>query len=132
MAPNIGEEARRRFWERVSKKAYEYPGAGGPDAHPGVREAVQQFRGLPESEREDDVLLYWLLGSGTPPYKMSQADADYTDEASGNQTCANCEYLYEEYTSGRLICSQIRGEVSADGWCRLWEGVDNAAAVDTG
>jgi len=72
--------------------------------------------GLPE----DLPLLYAILGSGTPPYKMSREDSEYQSEPSGNQMCANCEYAYKKVVRDRYICSQIRGPIELDGWCRLW------------
>lgn len=117
------EEVRDAFWERLGKAGYEYPGAGGPEAQPEVREAVERWRREemddPDDTRHTTPLLYWLLGDGTPPYKMSQEDADYRPEPSGDERCANCEYFYEEVATGEHICSQIRGAVEPGGWCRL-------------
>jgi len=92
----------------------------GDDAQPEVKEAIERFRELPEDERED-VLLYWLLGSGTPPYKVSKQDSEYTDAAEGKQTCDNCEFLYLKNANNKYICSQIRGRVKPEGWCNRWE-----------
>ena len=70
---------------------------------------------------ESEALLYQLLGSGTPEWKMSKEDADYKDEPEGGAYCGNCEYAYYSNQSGRFICSKIRGKVDWEGWCRLWD-----------
>lgn len=105
-----------------------YPEAG-TDAPPEVAEAVSRFRGLPDEERERIPLLYWILGSGTPPYKMAKDDARYTDRSADTDTvCANCEYMYTKTATvvdpdsePLHICSQVTGSVRPMGWCRLWE-----------
>lgn len=106
---------------------YEYPDAGGPDAPPEMQELVERFlEEVPLSVKKEQPLLYFALGTGTPAYKMSQDDAEYVDDAEdkGNHICQTCEYLYLKPASGKYICSQIRGEVSPEGWCKLWELAD--------
>lgn len=101
---------------------YTYPIAGEEGAHPKVREAIDEFHSLPETAKRDLPLLWYLLGEGgTPPYKMSKADSDYTDESPYQATCANCSFAYLRVVPDVLICSQIRGELDSQGWCRLWE-----------
>lgn len=101
---------------------YEYPDAPAEDAPDEVKEAVERWREeVPEEVKEQEPLLYYLLGSGTPPYKMDKDDAEYIHEPQGIQRCANCEYGYIEAESGEMICSQIRGQVRANHWCRLWK-----------
>ncbi len=92
----------------------------GVNAPPGVKAAIAQFRALPEKLKYNQVLLYFLLGSGTMPYKMSQVDSNYQPTPRGLQNCANCEMAYRHVASGRFICSQIEGEIRPEGWCRLW------------
>jgi hypothetical protein len=99
---------------------YAYPDAGGEDALPEVREAVERFRDDPD---EDTPLLYHILGSGTDPYKMAKVDAEYQDEPNEGETCANCEYAYQG-ADGTWICSQVAGEIEPEAWCRLFEAVD--------
>ena len=70
---------------------------------------------------EDDALLYQLLGSGTPPWKMSKEDSDYKSEPEGDAYCGNCEYTWYSNETGNLICSKVRGEIDWEGWCRLWD-----------
>lgn len=75
-----------------------------------------------EEEVKNSILLYELLGSGTPEYKMSQDASEYTDQSSGEQKCSNCEFLYKKVTrEDTYICSQIRGEVEPEGWCNQWK-----------
>lgn len=94
----------------------------GTKAQPEVRQAVERWKKLPEKEKEKKPLLYWILGSGTPPYKMSMSEAQYTtnSEVSG-QTCGNCEFAYLKISNKKFICSQIRGRIQPSGWCRLWK-----------
>lgn len=100
---------------------YEYPEAGGSKAQPEVKKAVERWRSLPEEERARIPLLYWLLGSGTPPYKMDKADAEYQEGPKGKQKCGNCLFAYQNATNGRFICSQVRGHIEPRAWCRLWK-----------
>jgi len=99
---------------------YTYPNAG-KRAHPLVRKAVEQFRMLPEDVRaKQPPLLYWLLGSGTPPYKMSKEDSNYVEISSGNQKCSNCFYAYQRMVNKDTICSQVEDYIRPQGWCKLW------------
>jgi hypothetical protein len=103
-----------------------YPDAPHKDAPPEVKQAVERWRKeVPESEKEDTALLYWLLGTGTPEYKFGKEDVDYKERPVDGMNCANCEYAYREVVSGKMICSQIRGEVKGEHWCRLWDGADS-------
>lgn len=94
----------------------------GSNAQPEVQEAVKRWRELPEEERLKKPLLYWLLGSGTPPYKMDKGESQYTDESqTEGQQCSNCQFAYLHLSNKRFICSQISGPVKPEGWCRLWK-----------
>lgn len=95
------------------------------NAPPGVANRLLEFANLPEEEREDTTLLYYILGTGTPAYKMSQELSEYDPEGgSAEQNCGNCEYMYLKLKTGQYICSHIRGEVHFKGWCKLWKGYD--------
>ena len=99
---------------------------------PEVQKAVERFRSLPFEERKRQPLLYWLLGAGTPSYKMSKEDSDYTDKSPHkDQTCANCEYQFIETAHGHVICSQISGRIKPEGWCRLWETAEEGEDHDS-
>ena len=99
-----------------------YPQAG-INAQPEVQAAVERYRMLPPEVRRNHVLLWWLLGTGTPPYKQSKPDSAYSDKSPVlGQTCANCIFTYKRHVTGQYICSQIRGEIKLRGWCRLWKG----------
>lgn len=91
-----------------------------PQASPAFVPAVRLLqRGLPDQTP----LLYALLGSGTPPYKMSPADATYVSSAPmSRMTYGNCVRAYQHVTSKTFICDQIRGEIQPSAWCRLWKG----------
>ena len=99
----------------------DYPNAGLENAQPEVRKAVERFRQLPDDQKSDKVLLWWLLGSGTPQYKMSKEDSQYTDKSTSNNACASCKFMYLKEVTDQRICSQISGTVQPKGWCRLWK-----------
>jgi hypothetical protein len=109
-------------WKQKDK--FQNPDAGGKDAQPEVQKAVKRFRKLPAKKREKTPLLYWLLGSGTQPYKTSREDSQYTDKTHRTQQCKNCVHAFENVTSGKWICSQIQEEIKSSGWCNLWEEGD--------
>lgn len=95
------------------------------EPQPEVKKAVQRFRDMDPSERDTNILLYFLLGSGTPPYKMSKEDSQYSDTGgTQEEACANCTFLYQKVVTGEHICSQIRGEVKPGGWCNQWAPAD--------
>jgi len=83
-----------------------------------------------EEEIKNQILLYKMLGTGTPEYKMSKEASEYTDQASGHQKCINCEFLYQKVPSGEYICSQIRGKVEPEGWCNQWKKADALKGED--
>lgn len=118
----IREEIKRL----IKEEKYTYKAVDQKaDPQPEVKEAVKRFREMDPDERDTNILLYWLLGSGTPPYKMSQSDAQYADDTgTQEQACANCEFLYQKVTTGEYICSQIRGKVKPGGWCNQWEAAE--------
>jgi hypothetical protein len=94
----------------------------GRKAPPEVQEAVQRWTELSDEERAAKPLLYWLLGSGTPPYKMSQEESQYTNNSkTKGQTCGNCEFAYLKIANKKFICSQIRGHIQPSGWCNRWK-----------
>jgi len=103
----------------LANNSNKYPKAG-KNAPPGVRAEIFKFRSLSASSRAESPLLYHLLGSGTPSYKMSKDDAEYTDRSEFKQNCSNCEFLYKKIKTGKFICSQIAGHVKPKGLCRLW------------
>jgi hypothetical protein len=80
------------------------------------------FRRAPKRafEKSQVPLLYLLLGSGTQPLKMSKQDSAYQSRPVGNQRCDNCSSAYKQLVTGDLICSQVEGVVSPNGWSRLW------------
>ena len=97
----------------------DYPQAG-ERAQPEVKQAIGRFRQLPTAERSDTPLLYWLLGEGTPDYKMSKSDSDYQHMPNKTQKCGNCEFAYKKVVREQYICSQISGNITPQAWCRLW------------
>ena len=118
------------------KYAYEKAGA---KADSRVKQLIADFHKLPDTVKAKTPLLYWILKSGTPAYKMSPEDSEYVDKtANEEQWCGNCEFLYssmgklglKEYDGKQIeeqknkiqtICSQVSGDVKLAGWCRLWK-----------
>lgn len=98
-----------------------YPENVGSNAPKEVQEAIKKYFELPREEQEKTPLLYWILGSSTPPYKMSKQDTKYTDKSPGPKQCQNCEFAYKKVSrKDRYICSQIRGTIRPEGWCNRW------------
>lgn len=95
-----------------------YPDAG-EDAPPGVQQEIDRFRSMPPEDR-DRPLLYYLLGEGTPDYKMSKEDAEYQEEPKGDQKCGNCEFAYKKVVRNQFICSKVEGDIKPEAWCKFW------------
>lgn len=87
-----------------------------------VKAAIERFMRKPKAFRDNKPLLYFILGSGTPPYKMSKKDSLYADKSINKQNCGNCIFTYIKYVDKKPICSQIRGTIKLAGWCKLWQG----------
>jgi len=119
-------ELFQEFFGSQSEKVnndYLYPKAG-VNANPLVQQAIEQFRNLPNEAKEDKPLLYWLLGSGTPPYKMSKKDSLYVGKSYRGQNCGNCRFTFMRWVNKELICSQIQGNIELEHWCKLWASGD--------
>lgn len=87
-----------------------------------VKAAIERFMRKPKAFRDNKPLLYFILGSGTPPYKMSKKDSLYADKSINKQNCGNCIFTYIKHVENKPICSQIRGTIKLAGWCKLWQG----------
>lgn len=92
-------------------------------APPETKRAILRFMKKPEAYRDRKPLLYFILGSGTPNYKMSKEASAYTDESPlpDTQTCDNCIFAFQNVKTKKFICSQIRGNIKPKGWCDLWK-----------
>lgn len=90
---------------------------------PSVQTEIEKFDALSDEEKANKPLLYHLLGQGTPAFKMDKKDAEYVDKSTvKDQACANCRFAYKKVVEDdRFICSQIRGTIRPEGWCRLWK-----------
>lgn len=93
-----------------------------------TKRVIESFQAMPKSFKDKKPLLYYILGSGTPPYKMSKEASAYVDKASGKQNCGNCIFAFQSVVKKNVICSQIRGNVKLAGWCKLWAG-DNSYEI---
>lgn len=103
-----------------SKKQYPDAGKNAPE---GVQEEIAEYHAMSQEYKDGRPLLYHILGSGTPPYKMSKEDSDYsaTTPIQG-EICGNCIFAYQNVVRKSFICSQIRGRIKLEAWCRLWKG----------
>jgi len=100
--------------------AYDYDDAGS-NAQPEVKAAMDRFRRLPEDIRAKKPLWSWLLGEGTPRFKVSAEDSEYVDKSpDDHHVCANCEFFYLHIPTHDGICSEIEPRVKAAGWCNRW------------
>ena len=87
-----------------------------------TKRVIESFQNEPKELRDKKPLLYYILGSGTPPYKMGKKESGYVDVSSGRQKCANCIFTFQNTLKKTYICSQIRGTIKLGGWCKLWVG----------
>lgn len=87
----------------------------------GIRDEIERFDQMSDEYKQGRALLYHILGTGTPDYKMDPADADYVDKAKSEQNCLNCRFAYHQPKRDAYICSQIRGRIRPEAWCRLWK-----------
>lgn len=118
----------KRYYNK--KEQYNYPNAGNNAPWPVVLAIKYYLSKIPESVKKTKPLLYWLLGSGTPEYKMSPEDAHY-QKAEGDQRCGNCEFAYSKIARPHIkICSQIRGQIDESYWCKLWQKPGTTEKVD--
>jgi len=94
-------------------------------ASPETKKVIEAFQKEPKELRDKKPLLYYILGSGTPPYKMSKEDSKYVDKAKGRRNCGNCIFTFQNTVKKTYICSQIRGTIKLGAWCKLWVGKDD-------
>lgn len=121
---------RKLLNEAQDDQGQQYPDAGD-DAQPEVQEAIKRYNEMSPEERGKEPLLYWLLGSGTPPYKDSREATEYTDKSEvEGQTCGNCSFMYFRTATQQFICSQIRGVIQPGGWSNRWEASEPVEPVD--
>lgn len=116
--------------EKSEANLYRDAGKNAPEP---IKYAIEKFRKLSPEERAKTPLLWWMLGEGTPNYKMSKEDSHYVDVSKvKGQTCQNCKFLYKRMDGGKFICSQVNendspseGEIKLAGWCHLWKPMEN-------
>ena len=109
-------------------KRFLFPGAGR-SAQPEIQAAIDRYRRMPLAFRAQNMLWAWLLGpDGTPPYKFTQAEVNYTDVSwRPDLNCGNCQRIYLHPPTSIYICSGIRGEIVPQGMCTIWEKPMSAA-----
>ncbi|HUB11119.1 MAG TPA: hypothetical protein VMB34_04105 [Acetobacteraceae bacterium] len=72
--------------------------------------------------RRRPLLAVALLGAGTPraradaPARISQAAAQYQDHPRGGLNCSGCTFFRRPRS-----CQVVAGDVSPNGWCRLFD-----------
>lgn len=125
--PRAGTRGNPELARIVENVAGDMASMGLPPAAIGptlVQGYIRFYRHLPKDapgiDKSQIPALYALLGSGTPPLKMSREDSAYQDRPVGQQRCGNCSSAYQNLVTGELICSQIEGEIEESGWCRIW------------
>lgn len=123
--PRVGLSGDPRAAQMVEGVCFKLAEAGVAPIGPAlVRGYAKFYRRLPvvspEGDKSQMPFLYSLLGSGTPPTKMSREDSSYQLKPVGKQRCENCSSAYSQVVSGELICSQISGTIEPQAWCALW------------
>lgn len=97
---------------------HDYPKAG-KYASEYLKHQIEQFRQLPNEEKDTLPLLYFILGQGTPAFKMNKRDVDYK-KAEGKEACGNCRSAYQKVKTGKYICSWVNGKIRPEDWCNKW------------
>ena len=89
-----------------------------------VRVLIRAFMKKPKEYRNNVPLLWFILGrgNGTPPYKMSKSVSNYNKVSTSTENCGNCRFTYMKVIDKKYICSQIRGAIKPEAWCKLWKG----------
>jgi hypothetical protein len=57
--------------------------------------------------------------------KMTKVQAEYQDQPKAEQNCEKCRYFIAD--SG--TCQLVEGEISPQGWCKLWVAQETPAAA---
>ena len=113
-------EVARGVAQRVAPFLFASAGRRAPRE---VQKAIERYRRLPEAQRAQKPLLYWLLGDGTPPYKFRKEEVQYgapPPQVAGRQNCGNCVHAYVHLTSSTPICDLMRGVIAPQAWCNRW------------
>jgi hypothetical protein len=55
----------------------------------------------------------------SPAPKISRAQAAYQDKPQGGLSCQSCTFFRKPHA-----CQVVEGEISPDGWCRLFDMPD--------
>ena len=58
-----------------------------------------------------------LGASAAHAAKASPGSVAYRGSPKGDQNCANCSLFISPSS-----CKSVSGEISANGWCRIWRG----------
>jgi hypothetical protein len=51
-----------------------------------------------------------------PSGKVSQASVQYQAQPKGEQKCGACQH----FSAGSNTCELVEGQISPEGWCKLW------------
>lgn len=89
-------------------------------ASPHAKALLDEYHHLSEKQRGKYPPLYWILGTGTPPFKFDKKDVDYKP-AEGKETCGNCHYAYQKVITKKYICSWVSGKIRPEDWCNRWK-----------
>lgn len=54
--------------------------------------------------------------AASPPARISQAAAQYQDHPRGGLSCIGCTFFRRPHA-----CQVVAGEISPNGWCRLFD-----------
>jgi hypothetical protein len=85
-----------------------------------IKMAFAMFLTMPDRVVSHKPFLYFVLGTGTMDFKMTKEMAQYGESREG-QRCDNCRFAYQKVINNkRIICSQMRGGIRPEKWCKLW------------
>lgn len=93
-----------------------------------IKLAYSEFDKLSDIEKSRTPFLYFVLGKGkgTPPFKMSKKDSGYVSKSANPKfICGNCIFYYVNPVKKIGVCSQVRGNVNDEAYCKLWVGKES-------
>ena len=96
------------------------------DAPEWIKLAWKEYNNMGKDYMYNNPFLWFVLGKGkgTPPYKSSKKDSKYIDPTPYPKLyCGNCIFYYIQPLRKIGLCSQIRGKVDYDAFCKLWAGL---------
>lgn len=97
------------------------------DSPEWIKMAWEEYQKMGAEYMSNHPFLWFVLGKGkgTMPFKSSKKDAKYVHPSPYKGAyCGNCIFYYVQPIRKTKVCSQMRGKVGYDAFCKLWEGIN--------